>query len=227
VISICTRNHNHPSNRPNLLNSCSVHALRDLSFSRSLPLPLSALPLWTVLAAREGTGGSRGVRVGGDADNGVRVGAPAGVGSVDETGSVRRYHPPVHVSATSWCSGGAPGVGGAAIQPTTHRSSSGTSGSRPGVRIDVCESEMCSVCVGRRYCAYDHSDSKYLGIGRNGASGDSFELLFLRARQPAGPRKEGRATHSAAVPPEMANTCTVPLSLHTHSSCSSGRNATP
>lgn len=77
-----------------------------------------------------------------------------------------RYQPPAYVSATSWCSTAPPPVLsslGASIQPTTHRSSST---SAVGERIDVCESDMCEDCTGIRYCAYDHSDSKYLGRGR-------------------------------------------------------------
>jgi hypothetical protein len=116
-----TEAHNHPSKRPNLRNSCRVHVdPRDLSlslsFSRSLPLPLSGRPLWIVLTGRAGGNGSTGVRVGGEADNGTRC--PAAVDAADEPepappvvgeaamvadtpGNERRYHPPVHVSATS------------------------------------------------------------------------------------------------------------------------------
>lgn len=70
---------------------------------------------------------------------------------------------------------------GTSIQPTTHRSSSGTS-SVADRDVDVAESEICEDCVGIRYCAYDHSDSKYLGRGRYGARGEKVDCRFLQKR---------------------------------------------
>jgi hypothetical protein len=44
-------------------------------------------------------------------------------------------------------------------------------------RVD--EREMWEDCTGMRYCAYDHSESKYLGRGMNGVSGESVDCRFL------------------------------------------------
>ena len=74
------------------------------------------------------------------------------------------------------------------IQPTTHRSSAGTSVSlttgaeesedeETAGRVD--EREIWDDCTGIRYWAYDHSDSKYLGSGKKGASGEKAECRFL------------------------------------------------
>lgn len=38
---------------------------------------------------------------------------------------------------------------------------------------------MCADCAGMRYCAYDHSESKYLGRGINGVSGEKVDCRFL------------------------------------------------
>jgi hypothetical protein len=62
------------------------------------------------------------------------------------------------------------------IQPTTHRSSSGRSTVDDR---DADDNDMCDDCTGIRYCAYDHSDSKYLGRGRNGVSGENVDCRFL------------------------------------------------
>jgi len=34
---------------------------------------------------------------------------------------------------------------------------------------------MCDDCTGIRYCAYDHSDSKYFGSGKKGVSGEKVD----------------------------------------------------
>ncbi len=85
-------------------------------------------------------------------------------------GSDSRYHPPVYVSAINWYSVARGWDAsswlstGPCTQPTTHFSSSTTSA--VGDLDGGVESDMWADCVGMRYCAYDHSDSKYLGKGR-------------------------------------------------------------
>jgi hypothetical protein len=73
-------------------------------------------------------------------------------------------------------------------QPTTHLSSAGTSTSLATGAEDsededtagrVDESDICEDCTGIRYCAYDHSDSKYFGRGIKGASGEKVDCRFL------------------------------------------------
>jgi hypothetical protein len=38
---------------------------------------------------------------------------------------------------------------------------------------------MCDVCEGTRYCAYDHSESKYFGKGMNGVREENTDCWFL------------------------------------------------
>jgi hypothetical protein len=60
---------------------------------------------------------------------------------------------------------------------------------------DVEESEMWVACAGIRYCAYDHSESKYLGNGKNGVSGDKDDCRFLHGEsKPSGVRRYNRLT---------------------------------
>jgi len=109
----------------------------------------------------------------------------------------------------SWCSA-RPSVlseTGISIHPTIHLSSSTTSA--VGDLGDGVEMEICEDCAGIRYCAYDHSESKYFGSGKKGVNVENVDWRL-------------------DAPDEVsANTCTVPLSLQTHNSLSSGRNATP
>ena len=158
-----------------------------LSFSRSFSLPLSSLDADDPATepARE-VSGARG----GDPD--ARLAVLNGPGAAllpflvrpVSLGNARRYHPPVNVSATSWYSvasasgDAAASSAGALIHPTAQRSSSGASTAAAALRADA-ESEMCADCTGMRYCAYDHSDSKYFGSGRKGASGENVLCRFL------------------------------------------------
>jgi hypothetical protein len=64
-------------------------------------------------------------------------------------------------------------LSGVSIHPTTHRSSSGTSA--VGDRDDDAESDMCDDWAGILYCAYDHSESKYFGSGRNDVNGENVD----------------------------------------------------
>lgn len=98
-------------------------------------------------------------------------------------GNDNRYHPPVYVNTISSYLGGnvVPDICslefGTWIHPTTHRSSSDTSSVGAlgaGVEIDIWEDR-----VGMRYCAYDHSESKYLGNEINGASGEKVDCRLL------------------------------------------------
>ncbi|SRR6266478_2595642 len=99
-------------------------------------------------------------------------------------GNPRRYHPPVYVRAIIWYTGASDGAAaecgsvGASIQPTVHFSSSARSGFASRAAA-CCVRDMCADCVGIRNCAYDHSDSKYLGIGMNDVNEDSFDCRFL------------------------------------------------
>lgn len=85
---------------------------------------------------------------------------------------------------------------------------------------------MCDDCTGIRYCAYDHSDSKYFGSGKKGVSGEKVDCRLLRNMSQCQPTDESW-TYEAAPETTRVKTCTVPLSLQTHSSCSSGLNETP
>jgi hypothetical protein len=85
---------------------------------------------------------------------------------------------------------------------------------------------MCDDCTGNRYCAYDHSDSKYFGSGKKGVRGENVDCRFLR-NMSHGSRRDERSTYEAAPETIKVKTWTVPLSLQTHSSRSSGLNATP
>lgn len=62
-------------------------------------------------------------------------------------GRERRYHPPTYVNAISWYSNAASSLD-TCTQPTTQRSSSGSSS--PDERADR---DMCADCVGILYCA--------------------------------------------------------------------------
>lgn len=87
---------------------------------------------------------------------------------------------------------------------------------------------MCADCAGMRYCAYDHSESKYLGRGINGVSGEKVDCRFLRGRICKRLHRNWfRTTYEAPEPEVRAKTWTVPLSLQTQTSRSSGRKATP
>lgn len=95
-------------------------------------------------------------------------------------GSERRYHPPAYVNAMSWGSDvefATFGSLGISTQPTTQRSSSGISAVCD--LFDDEDNDMCDDWTGILYCAYDHSDSKYLGRGRYGASGENVDCRFL------------------------------------------------
>ena len=199
----------HPSHRPNRLNSRRTHSRPGFS-SRSRSLPLSGRLVNDDPLEDRGRAIDSVFTLGGDVDIGSRtdglgcvppyeevgtctaceLGA-AGEADEDEVGRDRRYHPPLYVSATSWCSTGSmrPGSswssGATWIQPTTHFSSSTTSA--VGDLAGPAEMEMCAAWDGIRYCAYDHSESKYLGSGKNGANGEKVDcrLLYVRAWQSA------------------------------------------
>jgi len=126
--------------------------------------------------------------------------APATADGVFLLGNARRYHPPVYVRAINWYSGGGGGAAavaacavtevvlvvlgsmGAWIQPTVHFSSSARSGFASRAAA-CCVRDMCADCVGMRNCAYDHSDSKYLGIGMNDVNEDSLDCRFLKKQR--------------------------------------------
>ncbi len=120
--------------------------------------------------------------LGGGDDTRGEPGVEGTVVTVDG-GMAKRYQPPVYVRATSWYSmstgsfGSAESSEGACIQPTTHFSSSTTSavGALGGGAVR----EICADCVGMRYCAYDHWESKYFGSGMNVVRGENVDCRLL------------------------------------------------
>lgn len=136
-----------------------------------------------------GRGRERALTLGGDRETGPRIGeaGPDETTELDDAGSASLYQPPVNVRAINWYSWGEGRLGsiassdGARIHPTTHFSSSTTSAVEgldgPAV-ID-----MCADCAGMWYCAYDHSDSKYFGRGRNEVNGENVDCRFLQQCQ--------------------------------------------